>query len=793
MHDALMKTQINNPQDQSHCLIRSVVIMDGESSKKIEKWIMGHRCVVFMKGSKEQPKDRCTAEMLNLLDKFCVNYSVCDVNVEENFAKNLALYSGTDKLPLIYINGKLFDGDLTGIGRMSHSKFCSTFEPYDGGLNKRIYDLINAFPVMLFMKGTKTQPRCGFSKEMLEVLNQSNVDYATYNILDDNDVREGLKIYSNWHTYPQLYVNGNLIGGLDVVKQMMESNQLEKNAVVPQMTSVLDVKSALQEFLEGNSMNYCSILSILNEAQPEEKELSRVLMGLKLCVSMLVNRSFQKLVSIIFNLDWMKLSGKLIRTHVDILIQLTLADVSCVDNVLMCFVKKLKPGTISPTCTVEDDDNENAIKRRIIYTAAHRALKKLFEIYPVCVNRIFTSFVNAYPYHGQHTVILRDYARNLLHSTQYLPHLERNILGLIIEEMTKNDVMHDMSNRSVTSAEGIFEMELDKSETASNKQSGAHQLLNKLDICLSDLLSFLQNECFFPDGNLNENRTDELFESLISVFIRSVLPLRSSSVVQFIWFYMCSLRKKYYRQFVQLLWECTVSASVSSPLRLNAASYLGSFIARASFIPIEEIMKYLLSWTQWIQQYICEQDDVNRSHPQLHCSFYCICQAVFYIFSFRCRELINLTNGYDNLVRLNLHRIVTCELNPLQYCSNHLVRNFANVSRNYQLAFCYVTLERNDRLKQLRLVAEWNLGNFFPFDPQPLRRSFTFIEDVYKEYDQTLAEQWFTTEEEECNSGDTVMDDFLDEAEHLSAASLRNSFTYCSSPGFVRIGSEKNL
>ncbi|KRX89261.1 RNA polymerase I-specific transcription initiation factor RRN3, partial [Trichinella pseudospiralis] len=413
--------------------------------------------------------------------------------------------------------------------------------------------------------------------------------------------------------------------------------------------------------------------------------------------------------------------------------------------------------------------------------------------YIQCVNRIFTTFANAYPYHGHHTVILRDYARNLLHSTQYLPHLERNILSLIIEEMTKNDVMHDMSNRPVSCTEGIFEMELDQSETASNEMSGAHQLLNKLDICLSDLLSFLQNECFFPDGSLNENRTDELFESLISVFIRSVLPLRSSSVVQFIWFYMCSLREKYYRQFVQLLWEFAVSASVSSPLRVNAASYLASFIARANFIPIEEIMKYLLSWTQWIQQYICEQDDVNRSHPQLHCSFYCICQAVFYIFSFRCRELMNLTNGYDNLVRLNLHRIVTCELNPLQYCSKHLVRNFANISRNYQLAFCYVTLERNDRLKQLRLIADWNLGNFYPFDPQPLRRSFTFIEDIYKEYDQTLAEQWLTTELEDSNSGDTVMDDFLDEAEHLSTASLRNSFTYCSSPGFVRIGSEKKI
>lgn len=75
-------------------------------------------------------------------------------------------------------------------------------------------------------KGTPNEPRCGFSRQTISLLNTHNILYKTFDILSDDDVRSGLKEYSNWPTYPQLYVNGELVGGLDILKEMSEAGEL---------------------------------------------------------------------------------------------------------------------------------------------------------------------------------------------------------------------------------------------------------------------------------------------------------------------------------------------------------------------------------------------------------------------------------------------------------------------------------------------------------------------------------------------------------------------------------------
>ncbi|XP_042901927.1 glutaredoxin-3 [Parasteatoda tepidariorum] len=94
-------------------------------------------------------------------------------------------------------------------------------------LDTRLKKLINKAPVMLFMKGNPTGPRCGFSKQVIALLNSYNAKYETFDILEDFEVREGLKTFSNWPTYPQLYVKGDLIGGLDILKELSESGELK--------------------------------------------------------------------------------------------------------------------------------------------------------------------------------------------------------------------------------------------------------------------------------------------------------------------------------------------------------------------------------------------------------------------------------------------------------------------------------------------------------------------------------------------------------------------------------------
>ncbi|MGA3121113.1 MAG: Grx4 family monothiol glutaredoxin [Polyangiaceae bacterium] len=92
----------------------------------------------------------------------------------------------------------------------------------------RIEDLIRNNAVMLFMKGTKQFPACGFSHSVVQILKQQGVPFETFNILSDPGVRQTLKEYSSWPTYPQLYVGGKFIGGCDIVTEMHQNGELAK-------------------------------------------------------------------------------------------------------------------------------------------------------------------------------------------------------------------------------------------------------------------------------------------------------------------------------------------------------------------------------------------------------------------------------------------------------------------------------------------------------------------------------------------------------------------------------------
>lgn len=94
-----------------------------------------------------------------------------------------------------------------------------------GTLEDRLKALINKSKVMVFMKGDRHTPRCGFSKQLIQILNDTNLPYETFDILTDEIVRQGLKTFSDWPTYPQVYVNGELQGGLDIVKEMVQSGE----------------------------------------------------------------------------------------------------------------------------------------------------------------------------------------------------------------------------------------------------------------------------------------------------------------------------------------------------------------------------------------------------------------------------------------------------------------------------------------------------------------------------------------------------------------------------------------
>ncbi len=94
-------------------------------------------------------------------------------------------------------------------------------------VNERIEEQLNGHQVLLYMKGTPYFPQCGFSSKVVQILQACETEFAYVNILDDSEIREGLKVYSNWPTFPQLYVNAELVGGADILIEMFENGELK--------------------------------------------------------------------------------------------------------------------------------------------------------------------------------------------------------------------------------------------------------------------------------------------------------------------------------------------------------------------------------------------------------------------------------------------------------------------------------------------------------------------------------------------------------------------------------------
>jgi len=92
----------------------------------------------------------------------------------------------------------------------------------------RIQETIDNNAVVLYMKGSKDMPQCGFSAAVSHVLNQVGVDFLDVDVLRDPEIRQGIKEYSDWPTIPQLYVKGEFIGGCDIVKEMFQSGELQE-------------------------------------------------------------------------------------------------------------------------------------------------------------------------------------------------------------------------------------------------------------------------------------------------------------------------------------------------------------------------------------------------------------------------------------------------------------------------------------------------------------------------------------------------------------------------------------
>jgi len=102
----------------------------------------------------------------------------------------------------------------------------------DAQLKSRIETLVSSSPVFIFMKGSKLMPQCGFSNNVVQIFHSLGVPFETFDVLSDMEIRQGIKEFSNWPTIPQVYLNGEFLGGSDIMIEMYNSGELRETVTV---------------------------------------------------------------------------------------------------------------------------------------------------------------------------------------------------------------------------------------------------------------------------------------------------------------------------------------------------------------------------------------------------------------------------------------------------------------------------------------------------------------------------------------------------------------------------------
>ena len=204
-----------------------------ETREQLEARIRGiigtQGVTLFMKGTPDAPRCGFSRKVVEWLRQDGVApFRHFDILSDEAVRQGLKELSNWPTYPQLYVDGELVGGcdiieELHEAGELAGECKVEAKPP----LRERLAALVKRDRVMLFMKGTPEAPRCGFSSKVVDWLGAAGVKgFGTFDILSDEEVRQGLKEYSDWPTYPQLYVDGELVGGCDIIEELYDTQEL---------------------------------------------------------------------------------------------------------------------------------------------------------------------------------------------------------------------------------------------------------------------------------------------------------------------------------------------------------------------------------------------------------------------------------------------------------------------------------------------------------------------------------------------------------------------------------------
>jgi RNA polymerase I-specific transcription initiation factor RRN3 len=442
-----------------------------------------------------------------------------------------------------------------------------------------------------------------------------------------------------------------------------------------------------------------------------------------------------------------------------------------------------------PSAALRQQDDPPVLRTRL-QARVHDCLRYLLRSSPMASTLLANTLPANFPFPTDTTKAHVQYIKNILKVSNYCPELKGAVLSLVLDKLVKIDVQiqvdmeeleDDIEDRLVeTSADDVEDEEdLSDDESVSSEESlddeerrvkEIKEAVEKLD-AIMDLL-FSHYDDIFAKGDLFE--IDQTFESLLSQFSSIILPTYRSRHTQFLLFHFTQTSPDLIERFAGCCSALAFDQRRPHILRVAAAAYLASFIARGAHVSgvvVRDVFDLLCQHLESLrisQEPFCKLPDLRR-----YGTYYAIAQALIYTFCFRWRDLILTEDGqpltdeevmyhdsdftWYNGVQDIFRRNIFSKLNPLKICAPTIVGQFARVAHHLRFIYVFPLLETNKRIRLARSMGgpggymdgvgaretaltmkkgedNFLLDAYFPFDPYVLPRSKRWLEHDYVQW-----------------------------------------------------------
>jgi RNA polymerase I-specific transcription initiation factor RRN3 len=551
-----------------------------------------------------------------------------------------------------------------------------------------------------------------------------------------------------------------------------------------------EVRRAIEKHAAGEKAAYDQVRSLFAETPttpgaPLSGLLHKYVIALTNTTPLLDNNC-KGLVHAVIDCSWIARNEHFVRSYRNFLRSLLSVHPGYMSTVLQMLVGMFLN---FPSATSRQQDDP-PIQHARIQQRIHECLKSVLRQSPMASTYLAPIIATTFPFSDDSARAHTQYIKNVLKVSEYCPELKGEILSLVTDKLVKIDVQiqvdmeeleDDMEERLVSGAihgaEDEDEEDISDNESVSSEESldpedrrlkTIRDNVNKLD-AIMDLL-FSHYDSIFAKNDLFDS--DELFESLLSQFANIILPTYRSRHTQFLLFHFSQTSADLTERFAGCCSHLAFDQLRPHILRVAAAAYLASFIARGAHVSgavvrdVFDLLCHHLESLRASQEPTCKGPDLRR-----YGTYYAISQALLYTFCFRWRDLIVTPDGnpltdediiyhegdfkWHNSVQEIIRRSIFSKLNPLKICAPTIVAQFARMAHHLRFMYVYPLIETNKRVRLARSLASGYLDGmggretalsqkkgedtflldaYFPFDPYVLPKSKRWLEQDYVQW-----------------------------------------------------------